>query len=547
MKKEHSYNKSLFFHCKDKEKFHHSYYTINPIGFELVMDEDNNILEYRLCDGDLHRFPTAEDTFDYLLALTATYTKETLLVYTDNLNYALAIIPPKYEYNKFGDHSITVFIGHGAKIEIRNLESFTKDSKRSLMASDITYAEANYIFAKNLIKNLFIPCQKAFLTVHQYGRWYMQDLYKNSGEYIKDTIPPYAQYKKLVNCKKGGFCYNNAPQLLINKPIIGADRVSCYPYTLLTYKFPNSAGVIATDTWRECLFNAEYCCFGNFDIKYSSIKHLNYLSLYPEFKNGTDTVNLWLTETDFLFIIKCVEVVEVKCHYLIRYEAKELPNYLIDVICNLYKKKKETKYCENWKYEQAKLELNSITGNLQRNIDSFDDYWSLKDFINPAWGVWLTSYCRTELLLTVEKLDGVIYGDTDSVYCLDTPQNRQTLSEVNFELNQRLQIVCENRGLDYNLLKGLGEFEIEKQIIKFRANKTKQYGYQTIDGDVVVKASGYEKDTIDGDYFLKTGKMPTAQSKLLSISFGKVEEEIVNFGEYLNATIKNDIVRYANE
>ena len=233
MKKEHSYNKSLFFHCKDKEKFHHSYYTINPIGFELVMDEDNNILEYRLCDGDLHRFPTAEDTFDYLLALTATYTKETLLVYTDNLNYALAIIPPKYEYNKFGDHSITVFIGHGAKIEIRNLESFTKDSKRSLMASDITYAEANYIFAKNLIKNLFIPCQKAFLTVHQYGRWYMQDLYKNSGEYIKDTIPPYAQYKKLVNCKKGGFCYNNAPQLLINKPIIGADRVSCYPYTHL--------------------------------------------------------------------------------------------------------------------------------------------------------------------------------------------------------------------------------------------------------------------------------------------------------------------------
>lgn len=156
-----------------------------------------------------------------------------------------------------------------------------------------------------------------------------------------------------------------------------------------------------------------------------------------------------------------------------------LPEYLTQPLLDAYVAKYQMKKAHKDhtpEYYNAKAMVNSFYGmTVQRlNMDrwvyvqpdtkvpwiqkhSTKPYWRMtkEQYLSCYWGIWITSWSRYKLLQTVKKLDpdrqhfNVIYCDTDSIYMLDTPRNRQIMKEVNAEIhlkNKDLPPECHDLG-----------------------------------------------------------------------------------------------------
>lgn len=143
-----------------------------------------------------------------------------------------------------------------------------------------------------------------------------------------------------------------------------------------------------------------------------------------------------------------------------------LPKYLTEPLLAAYKAKvqlKAQKLDHTPEYMNAKAVVNSFYGmTVQRLVFTqwiFDPedtkkqwkpqvnrqpYWKqISDkLLSPYWGIWVTAWARYKLLSVVAKLDpdrehfNVVYCDTDSIYLIDTPRNRQIIRKHNAEMMQ---------------------------------------------------------------------------------------------------------------
>ena len=88
--------------------------------------------------------------------------------------------------------------------------------------------------------------------------------------------------------------------------------------------------------------------------------------------------------------------------------------------------------------------------------------------------------------------------------CYDNEYNRKLLKEYNDEAQKKVKEFCKKYNYDYELLKDLGTFKIEKKIKKFKAVTQKIYMYTTTDNKFHLTCAGLDQSTIKVDESLYT-------------------------------------------
>lgn len=517
--------KNDFLHVVDKEWGHHSYYYKHVMGLTISYDIQDNAItmkEARLYDGDeVDSFSNVDDLFSYLEAYTHAWTRETQLIYVDDLSMAKGLFAP-YIDNEFKTIK-TVFSlnAFGTKIEFRDIKGFIQDIATAKKDLDIDEEDCIVLqrYGQKLME-MFIEEGFVYISVYQKLRKNLHKSWKKSGVILEEDS--YYKYNLLTKAKRGGLCFIHWPRLEITEPILGIDRTSAYPCDLLLEKYPMSSFEVGRPwEWRTYM-DDNFAIFGVFEISYEGGFDSYFTSVYADndycLPYGYNRVTLVLTDIDIQILEKVLDVKSITCKNVFVAEKDYLPDYITDEIIKRYKAKSELKSIKDaeWKYRQTKLELNAFTGNLQRKLKSQKEYKNRDKAVNPAWGVWLTAYGRYHLIDLALQLDDKFYGDTDSIFCDDFPRNRERIANHNLQQLQKVKKICELRGWDIEVLHDLGKFEIEHTITHLFASKQKQYGYITTDGDEIVKCSGYERGSISYEQ-LKSMQLP--QPNIVSYGF----------------------------
>lgn len=311
---------------------------------------------------------------------------------------------------------------------------------------------------------------------------------------VSDLFPDRDTYNLVMRYLfRGGYTHASAWWTYITEDhVIGADFTSSYPASMLHFLYPSSPfvrtelqhtedditdprmGDMAVWMWirikgikRRTVHSVE-----------SESKIIHYSKAH--FDNGrlreAEEIDVLLTDVDW-DIYKMVykwDAIEIRRAY-IAYKAP-LPQYLLKVLMAAYIDKLHLAKAgkkDSYDYINAKIILNSTYGmcvtrlNLEEwyyDRDSWteDDprVWRAKpsrktyrqliskQILSPWWGIYVTAYSRRSLVRCITMLDrapedaNVLYCDTDSIYCCDTPRNREIIeaynNEVRMERNAQL-------------------------------------------------------------------------------------------------------------
>jgi hypothetical protein len=241
-----------------------------------------------------------------------------------------------------------------------------------------------------------------------------------------------------------------------------------------------------------------------------------------------DHMTVCQTELDYMIYCKFYEWDSIDIISAQTAKKGSLPKYLTQPLLDAYVKKQQLKAAgldETTEYKNAKAIVNSYYGMcVQRLVfaewhyhqedtkepwqqtPSRTPYWKMiKDqVLSPYWGIWVTAWARYKLLSTVAELDpdrdhfNVIYCDTDSIYMLDSPRNRQIIKEHNAAVhvyNKDLPPECHD----------LGEFDAigKGAHYKFKTLGAKRY-IKLHDGRAEVVVAGMRKGSYERAFAQET-------------------------------------------
>ena len=327
---------------------------------------------------------------------------------------------------------------------------------------------------------------------------------KNGDDTAKELFPiDYPQYESLMHSYFGGLCFASSPKIKIEQPLLKIDRTSAYIYDMLCE--PHATKKIKhydKSQWKDFLDSYSKLSIGYYKITF--VCQTTKLNCYRDI-NGkriekvpeTQTIEIALTNVDlknFITLAKKENIESIECENLIAYCAGSLPKYLMDAIVEYYTNKSKLKKekIKDWRYDLSKKLVNGIYGVECEKIRTKEDFKEKAEnpIFCPIWGIFTTSYAKKNLIELGEKLECWAYSDTDSIVCLDTLQNRKIIKEYNNDIRLMVETFCETYGYDFNILKGLGEFEIEDEIKEFLAHGPKQYVYKTKEGHFEIKVAG---------------------------------------------------------
>lgn len=450
-----------------------------------------NVLKFLVTKYDLH--------FNLVRGVESKNTKKVLVIYTDNLFKVRCFL------NKYITLEFPLYFQVLDFIEFRPMDIWNPEA---LTARDI----ANY--ADMLIKNIFVPEKYYYLTPNQRPR----KLLKATSKFIdlSDIVPKkYHSYTALRKALYGGINYVRSIGRVIEDPMIAIDLTSAYIYCLCVLKHCMSE-FTTTDTsdFEYFLDSPSKTSLGLYRITYNSwsdrIRCYKDLSGTHFEKGNNITVNTMMNNIDLKNFIDLADVTNIQCLTLEEANLDYLPKEIIDVIITEYIKK--TKFDKNDPLRDVqKATVNGIYGDTIRTMKSEKDYMAFlkQPYLAPQWGIWTTSYCKKLILDVALKVDGWYMSATDSIYCLDTPDNRKVIEEFNNKIRQSVKDFCDRFGYKYNDLKDLGTFDME-EIVKFKAFRHGAYVYTNKNGNVVVKASGCNKEELPNDDSLyKLDTLPT--------------------------------------
>lgn len=265
-------------------------------------------------------------------------------------------------------------------------------------------------------------------------------------------------YNLLIDCFAGG--YTHANWLYVNeviKNVVSWDFTSSYPFVMLVEKYPST-------TFKKCnVRNIKSILYDDFayiiNIEFKNIKS-NYFNniiskskaYYIEngvFDNGkivsASLLKIVINEIDLKIIQEFYSFDDYNILEIYYANKSYLPYELLDFILDKYHNKTAYKNVsgKEYLYSIEKSKFNSlygmcVTNNIKddiefnneglwttKKISNFDilDKLSVerkKGFLSFAYGVWVTSYSRYNLLSNVRLLDEyVIYCDTDSMKLTD--------------------------------------------------------------------------------------------------------------------------------
>lgn len=351
-------------------------------------------------------------------------------------------------------------------------------------------------------------------------------------------------YNMLIEAFAGGYTHANfmyTDEVLNN--VDSYDETSAYPYVMVAYKYPMKA-------FRECNIKSVNDMIDEFAylvrVTFKNIKckyYNNFISaskcnniVNATIDNGriirAKEINITLTDVDFKFILDTYNIesytIEKSFYSIYNY----LPKLFIDFILEKYSNKTKYKNVKGkeLEYIKEKNKFNSLYGmtvtNMIRDevvyndktgwtetpltdVDIFDKLCSEKNkaFLSFAWGVWVTSYARDNLLRRVIDLDEqVVYCDTDSIKCVQGYDKRvfekynQTvvdrIKRVSDELNISLEKYQPEDSKGVKHLLGVFECETDKgrqfTYDKFITQGAKKYAVEK-DGKIEITVSGVPK------------------------------------------------------
>lgn len=156
----------------------------------------------------------------------------------------------------------------------------------------------------------------------------------------------------------------------------------------------------------------------------------------------------------------------------------------------------------NYNFETAKYNRDKIIDKSKREKILQKYYNSRKSFFPYQLGVWVTAHCRNELLHLISDCIGYenfLYSDTDSIFYIETEENKKKLEEHNkkiIEENKKLDLGLEHDGKTsyYNLFEREESEEEHNRIKKFRTLHSKCYCFVDETDKLHVTIAGISKD-----------------------------------------------------
>ncbi len=301
------------------------------------------------------------------------------------------------------------------------------------------------------------------------------------------------EYLALREAFAGGYTHGNIDKLnQTHQDVHAMDFASSYPGRMLMYKYPMGKGVKYELKDKEdfkkqirmynCLFYIE---LNNITrkanepyISYSKVNKSKNVTINNGRIDSASSVSLWITEVDYISILKSYDIGSYRVGTLYRYRSGYLPKLFVDCILELYGDKTKFKDLDDFieAYNRAKELLNSSFGMAVMDIiqPSFEwddeckyselneqDIGDLIDrnnnsrnrFLYYPWGVWITAYSRHDLFDVVVKLeDDYLYSDTDSIYFTNYDESIEIFNESNERIEMLLERACEHHGYDYDIV-----------------------------------------------------------------------------------------------
>ena len=487
---------------RDKENHNVSNYLIMGCGLSLDIYSDvENLIGYIrnweiAFEGKLISGDSFEGLVKYLTNLIGAFElkqiseckKDILIIYIDNLDKIRGFFED-YITEDF-THYVQVF----DFIEFRDIHPWNKT-----ITSAIDIAK----HADFLIKEIFVPEKYFYLTPNQRPRKKIVKAAKAMKDTTaKELFPEPCEFAYIRTGLFGGLCYCPYPNLVIKDPMIEVDIDSAYIFDFLIQRHVMSQLRPAEpEHWEYYLSADSVTSIGTYKIKYTcnTLKARCFKTEDGEKVDlGEYTDRFIMNNIDLKIFMSLVNVQDIKCLSLFEADLDYIPKYLQNQLVEEYIKKEELKLTLGSDDPKTQLQKVSVNGIYGDSIRKFDETISIKRAKNivgvvPQWGIWCTSYCKAYLLGLASQLDGWYYSDTDSIYCKDTPQNRERIFNYNKSIQNEVKEFCNKFGYDYDKLQNLGTFKIKDEIVKFKAITNKIYMYKTKDDEMVLKAAGCNK------------------------------------------------------
>lgn len=283
--------------------------------------------------------------------------------------------------------------------------------------------------------------------------------------------------------------------------VIGVDFTSSYPAVMLQKYYPMTpfadCELTVDGTQSEITDDklSSMCVW--FVADFYEIERTTYHAIESEHKiissdgalydNGrlyyAKKITVALTELDYAIYKKFYTWQRLQIRHAMCAKRGKLPEYVLKPLRKFYKVKqrlKGTDFENSVEYKNAKAAVNSFYGCMVTRLKFYE--WFINDtgepievivnrqikiiqpnewyekesektydkliekqILSPYWGIYVTAHARYNLLSVVCEIDkdmisnDVIYCDTDSIYMIDTPENRAIIEKYNariFEINQ---------------------------------------------------------------------------------------------------------------
>lgn len=193
----------------------------------------------------------------------------------------------------------------------------------------------------------------------------------------------------------------------------------------------------------------------------------------------------------------------------------KLPSYLILPMIEAYIKKEEISKNggkDTAEYANQKSYLNSNFGMCVTRL-KFNDYFidengnvELKEeektyheaiknsILSPFWGIYITAYSRSDLLRFIYHTDS-FYSDTDSGK-IKRGKYDKYIKKHNAEIRKKVMKGCEHYGINYEKIKGMGEYQKEYNIKRLKYLGCKRYLIEKENGEIESTISGLKKGVV---------------------------------------------------
>lgn len=475
--------------------------------------------------------------------------KRMIIIYTDNIEL-LAGFTQGIITSKFGNKSLEII----NTLDVRSIKTWCKkvdDIYDKINNHDVCLAQAMAILMQRYFDDTFIKSKKFFMTPVQVVKTKITDMTRGwkkiNNPKHEWEIEVYEKYELHEQIRKlwptdlymykihrkaifGGIlfdAYPEAPSSVYEYNIIEVDATSAYIYQMVTKKFPMrkiNLEYIGYDTYLQYLNNEDYSFIGEFIVEFPK-KIPQYLNYIRDIEGAEIRHSIQhryvLTSTDVSIIKKyCKDAKVVQFGFLEVYENDYLPQEFILIVLKefILKNKLKLEHAPQYEYDFQKEIVNAcyglaikdflkyITGTTEelKTLYKREKYNAI---LAPIWGIFTLAYARENLLNLALKLNKWIKSDTDSIFCIDTPENRAIINAYNEEIRNTLEDIKTKYNIEDDLGM-LGQFKYEAFINGYIAWGNKQYAYYDyVEKKYIAKISGLQTSDLDlGEKWLQLDK-----------------------------------------